>query len=460
MLTTDTFEKLLDISRELAETRELLPLLDRIIDTALDLMDGEFGYLVVLREGVPADADEIEYPVRRARVEGGFTASREEVSRSIIRQVVQSGQPVMTANAADDINFQASKSVQMMRLRSVLAVPLQSQGGITGALYIESRSEKGLFDREDLRVLEFFAAQASVAIENARLNDALERRVDQRTAELQAANERLQEEIAERERAEQEIERMAEERAHVQVLTSFIRDASHEFRTPLSLIMTSLHLAERVEEPERRRTYLSRIEEQAQQIVELVDGLLTMSRLDTQSQFNLSRIDLNRLVSEVLGNFRAEIASKHLRVITDYREMPLVMGNFDDLGQAIDQVIDNAVIYTPEAGQIVVRTYPHDADADADPLPGEAHEARIAFPANIVEVSDSGGGIPETDLPHIFKRFYRGDKAHTSRGIGLGLAIAAKILERHGGRIDVTSIPDEGSTFRIIVPLAPRTYPK
>lgn len=436
MLNIETFEKLLEISRHLAETRVLLPLLDRIMDTALDLMDAEFGYLVLLREGWgTGDDDEIEYPVRRARVGSHFSPSQEEVSRSIVRQVVTTAEPVMTANALVDEQFQTSKSVQMMRLRSVLCVPLMTHGAVTGALYVESRSEADLFDREDLKVLQFFAAQASVAIENARLNDALEMRVEKRTKELSHTNQQLQQEIAERKRAQEEVERMAEERARMHVLTSFIRDASHEFRTPLSLIMTSLHLAERVDDNERRKGYLERIGEQTQHIVDLVDGLLTMSRLDTQETLSIAQIDLNRIVGEVLDNYRTEIMGKAISVITDFSEMPHVQGNFDELVQALDQLLNNAVAYTPEHGQVAVRTYHHDN-------------------LNFVEISDSGGGIPENDLPHIFKRFYRGDKAHTSRGIGLGLTIAAKILERHHGHIEVNSVPNEGSTFRVVLPAA------
>jgi signal transduction histidine kinase len=219
------------------------------------------------------------------------------------------------------------------------------------------------------------------------------------------------------------------------VLTSFIRDASHEFRTPLSLIMTSLHLAERVDDNERRKGYLERIGEQTQHIVELVDGLLTMSRLDTQETLSIAQIDLNRIVSEVLDNYRTEIMGKAISVITDFSEMPHVQGNFDELVQALDQLLNNAVSYTSEHGQVAVRTY---------------HSDNL----NFVEITDSGGGIAENDLPHIFKRFYRGDKAHTSRGIGLGLTIAAKILERHHGYIEVTTVPNEGSTFRVVLPAA------
>lgn len=430
MLTVDTFERLLEISRQLAETRELDPLLNTVMDTALDLMNAEYGYLVLLRED-----GEIEYRVRRERVGTDFSQSESQVSRSILQEVVTSRRPVITANALTDEQFARAKSVQMMRLRSVICVPLLNKDEVIGGLYIENRTEAVFFTDEHLKILQFFAAQAAVSIENARLNEALEARVAHRTAELWAINERLKQEIVERKKAEEEVLRLAVERERARVLSTFIRDASHEFRTPLALIRTSLHLVSKVDDAARRDTYLQRIEDQTQVILQLVEALLLMSRLDGDEPMNKGIIDLNVLVSTSVARFEAELSAKDILLQLDENpELPRIIGSAEELGQAVGEIIENAVTHTPEGGKIVLRTY-------------QQHDHVV------IEISDSGSGILESDLPHIFERFYRGDQSHTSRGFGLGLPIADKILQRHQGGIEVETTSGQGTTFRLFLPL-------
>lgn len=437
MLTIEHFERLLEISRQLAETRELDPLLNAVMDFALELMQAEYGYLVLLHGD-----NEVEYRVRRERVGVVYSETEAEISRSIVRQVVDSRQPVITPNAFIDETFSRAKSVQIMRLRSVICVPLFSRTEVIGALYVENRSEADMFRADDLKVMQFFAAQASVAIENAQLNEALEERVARRTAALHAANQRLTEEIAERKRAEQEVLRLAVERERAQVLATFIRDASHEFRTPLTLIHTSLHLLSKVRDEQRRLTYIERIEEQTQVILRLVEALVLMSRLDSGEPLRRQLVDINMLVSTSVARYEAEIAARDIRLQIDYSPaLPRLLGSAEELAQALDKILDNAVKYTPANGLIALRTLLNDGQL-------------------IIEISDSGSGISDQDLPHIFERFYRGDQAHTSRGFGLGLPIAHKIIERHLGHIVVETDPTRGTTFRLVLPVsAPQPVP-
>ncbi len=211
-------ERLLDISRSMAENRVLDPLLEYAMGVALDLFNGENGYLVLVNPDGSWD-----FRVRRSRSGGQIEAPNSRISKTILDRVIASGKPEMTADAILDPKFQTSASVTALRLRSVMSAPLVSRGTVMGAMYIENRSEGNMFKEDDLRALQYFAAQAAVAIENAILNDELESRVFQRTSELQQllttveeynsrllqANQMLEKEIQRRRLVEEELQRLA-----------------------------------------------------------------------------------------------------------------------------------------------------------------------------------------------------------------------------------------------------------
>jgi signal transduction histidine kinase len=110
----------------------------------------------------------------------------------------------------------------------------------------------------------------------------------------------------------------------------------------------------------------------------------------------------------------------------------MIQGSLDFLYQAIASILENAIRYTPPGGTITLRTYQQDSQI-------------------ILEIQDTGTGIDDKTLPHIFERFYRADLAHSTSGFGLGLPIAQKIIERHNGQIEVKTKPGRGSTFRIVL---------
>lgn len=211
-------EKLLDISRRMAGTRLLDPLLEYAISVALDLCNGEKGYLVLI-----GGNGELEFRVRQDRNGKRLAAPEGQISRTIFQEVIEKRQPLVIADAGIDPTYRDAESVVSLRLRSVMCAPLIAREQVLGALYIENRAGRSIFDQEDLRALEYFAAQAAVSIENALLNDELEARVAHRTIELKQAvaqleqhkqelieaNVRLAEEIAERKRAQEELHKLA-----------------------------------------------------------------------------------------------------------------------------------------------------------------------------------------------------------------------------------------------------------
>ncbi|MEW5868027.1 MAG: diguanylate cyclase [Chloroflexota bacterium] len=211
-------EKLLDVSRKMAETRLLDPLLEYAMSVALDLCNGEKGYLVLIGEN-----GELEFRVRQDKDGNRLAAPEGQISRTIFREVIETRQPRVVADAVIDPSYRDAESVVSLRLRSVMCAPLIARESVLGALYIENRANKSIFDQDDLRAMEYFAAQTAVSIENALLNDELEARVAQRTIELKQvvaqlemhkqelidANVRLAEEIYERERTQEELQKLA-----------------------------------------------------------------------------------------------------------------------------------------------------------------------------------------------------------------------------------------------------------
>ncbi|MCP4406537.1 MAG: sensor domain-containing diguanylate cyclase [Gammaproteobacteria bacterium] len=178
-------KKLLEMGRQFAENRVLDPLLKRAMGMALDFVRAEYGYLVLLGE-----ADKLVFRVGQDKDGNALPKPQEQISRTILNEVITTKKAQITADAIT--SFDAS-SVLDLKIRSVICVPLISRGKLLGALYVENRSESNLFDEDDLMLLEYFAAQVAVSIENAMLNDELEARVEERTAKLAHANVKLQE---------------------------------------------------------------------------------------------------------------------------------------------------------------------------------------------------------------------------------------------------------------------------
>jgi PAS domain S-box-containing protein len=225
------------------------------------------------------------------------------------------------------------------------------------------------------------------------------------------------------------------ENERVGILSNFVRDASHEFRTPLSVINMRLELMERTSDPAQYLKYIQRIKGQTDRILKLVEALILMSRLDNTTKLALERVNVNMILRELQIRMKANAAANQLSFTADLSAEPLpVQGEVNELVHAFTAIFDNAVAFTLPGGSINLRSY-------------RLNDQEVA-----VEVRDTGIGIDPAHQPRIFERFYRADQAHSTQGFGLGLPITRKILELHHGRIEVESPPGKGSLFRLIFP--------
>jgi PAS domain S-box-containing protein len=242
--------------------------------------------------------------------------------------------------------------------------------------------------------------------------------------------------VTEQKRAQDQRLRLSVEQEKVKLLSNFVRDVSHEFRMPLSVIYTGLEVLERaaaLDDASVQRVGV--IKAQALYIADLVDAMLMMARLDSDPQFAFSPIDLSVLARDVGIEMETLLQKKAQTLTLDLAEgLPVVRADAGKLHRALVNLCKNAIQFTPDMGSITLRTY-----------------ARGEYA--VIEVADTGIGLDEHDLPHIFERFYRADQARTERHAGLGLSIAHKIVEAHRGRIEVESTPGQGCTFRMVLPV-------
>ena len=246
--------------------------------------------------------------------------------------------------------------------------------------------------------------------------------------------------ITERRQIEAEQREFQSERERSLVLRQFITDASHDLRTPLATLYTSLYLLRRVSPvDENISRYLNTLEEQTKHLSRVLDDLFTMSRLDSPENYvEKNPIDLNQVMDNVINALKPMTAQKQLQLHYFPAAFPvLVMADKDYLLVALNHIVRNAVQYTPAEGSITIRI-----------CPPSATQAQI-------EIVDTGIGIQPSEIASIFDRFYRSDRARKADagGVGLGLSLARKIVEIHEGTIEAESTPGEGSIFRITLPL-------
>lgn len=239
------------------------------------------------------------------------------------------------------------------------------------------------------------------------------------------------------ERREAEVQRVnaALERERSAMLAEFVRSVAHEFRTPLANISTSLYLIGKIPDGAQRAERIKQTENAIHELAALLDHMLLMVKLDHVPNLERRPLRLNSLMETVTMKYQSEITAKNLAFqFEPVVDLPMIMGDEGLLTQAFSELMVNAIRFTPEKGQIKVLI---------------ARDDRAAQ----VSISDSGIGMSETEKTRVFERFYRADEARTTRGFGLGLAIADRIIMLHRGSISVTSSAGAGSTFTISLPI-------
>jgi len=218
-------------------------------------------------------------------------------------------------------------------------------------------------------------------------------------------------------------------------IKQFTADASHELRTPLTVIKGESEVALRAErDPEVYRETLRRILEEADYMTRIVESLLFLSRIDAgQLQLRMEPVNLSELAAHVVDELNFLAREKNIRLTCHFNKSTTVLGDAERLEQVIKNLADNSLKYTEPGGEVVI-----DVSREGSQV--------------ILRVSDTGIGIPVSDLPHVFNRFYRVDKSRSRKigGSGLGLSIVKWIVEAHRAQIDIQSEEGKGTTVRVV----------
>jgi signal transduction histidine kinase len=400
-------EALGEVSRAISSTLDLRAVLDSILAHACQLADSGGGAIYVYD------------PVRcQFELEAGYRMG-EDLIAAVRAQPILLGDALVgqcaerrEAVQIDDLTKTRPHPLYDLHLqagvRALLAVPLVHQHELIGALVVRRR-RVGAFADGTVNLLQSFAAQSAVAIQNARLF----REIEQKGRELEAASRHKSE---------------------------FLANMSHELRTPLNAVLGYAELIEDGiygEVPTKMQDVLERIQQNGRHLLGLINDVLDLSKIEA-GQLTLAPSDysMRELVLDVVSATEALAAEKKLALEVDVpADLPRGHGDERRLTQVLLNLVSNAIKFT-DAGSISVR-------------------AQVEDSSFLVAVSDTGLGIAEEDRERIFEEFQQVDTSSTRRkgGTGLGLAITRRIVELHGGRIWVESTRGQGSTFAFTLPL-------
>ncbi len=218
--------------------------------------------------------------------------------------------------------------------------------------------------------------------------------------------------------------------------TEFVNTISHDIRSPLTSIYGFIGLIDRVGPINRQQAeFIHHIQKSVQHITSLINDLLDLNRVEAEFDQHMEPVNLKDIIAQTITSLEYQISEKIQEVtLSAPDDLPVVNGNPLHLQRMAGNLIENAVKFSPPMGKIEIR-------------------CRAEGRQVILEVSDSGPGIPLEDQPHIFDKFFRGSNlAHVTSGTGLGLSIVKTIVEEHHGRVWLESSP-QGTTFTVILPL-------
>jgi signal transduction histidine kinase len=388
--TLARYERLLEISRALNSTLDIDTLLEQIVTAAGELTSTTATSILLL--------DKISGTLRfEASIDpGGVSLSSIEVplENSIAGWVVTHGEPLVIADVKNEPMFFSKVDEQSeFQTRNLLAVPMRAHDKVIGCLEALNKANNEAFTDEDVSTLTTLAAQAAVAIENARLFQQ----------------------------------------------SDLIADMVHELRTPLAAINATTHIILRPEIAEEKRVEMvSTIAQETKRLTRMTTEFLDLARLESgRTRLAHDPVNLTQVINSAVYTVSHQAAEKNITVHTeiDPPELPAITGDGEKLTQVLLNLLTNAVKYNRPDGDIYVSAI----------LSGEIIE---------LTVRDTGMGISPENVAHLFEKFFRvPDAEGYTQGTGLGLAIAKRIIEGHGGAIKVESEVGVGTAFIATLPL-------
>ena len=493
----DVLETLQQIGQSVSASLDLDEVLTKVVEAAVSMTGAEEGSLLIVDE----ESGDLYMRAARNFQDDFVHTFRLPIDDTLAGEVVRTGRAVVL----DEDTPQKIKTAYLVR--ALMYVPLKTHGRVVGVLGVDNRTRSQPFHEQHLTVMAALADYAAIAIENARLFheidverqklasiltgigdgvivvdesyrvilvnsvareafnippdiDVTDQRVDQvfhheqllelftdtppsfpYHCELTVDDGRVMntqlvkipdiglgltmQDIT----ALKELDR---------VKSDFVHTVSHDLRSPLTAILGYVELLNRVGPLNEQQTmFVQRVQVSVRNITDLINDLLELGRIEAGFDARKEFVPLPSIVQYALDGFKNSIAEKEYRMVVDLpTETPEVFGDPNRLRQLVEKLLSNAIQYTPRGGEIRVA------------LKSEIDQV-------ILQVQDTGVGIPAADQPYIFDKFYRASNIDADiPGSGLGLAIVKSIVENHQGRVWVDSIPEQGSTFTVVFPVA------
>ncbi|HRQ41904.1 MAG TPA: PAS domain S-box protein [Chloroflexota bacterium] len=390
-------EALRQIGLEIAAQLDLNSLLQSIIAHSVEIVNGDKGALWLYQP----DQDVLQLAAgHNGTLPVGTTIAR---GQDVVGAVWQSGQPMVVANYSEYLNHTPTFE-QNLRNMSILGIPIFWGNTVQGAISI-AKGQANFFTDADAELLTLLAAQAAIALGNARLHDNNQRH----SQELARSNQDLQD---------------------------FAYAASHDMQEPLRKIQTfsdrlQVRYADQLDE--RGLDYLQRMQQAATRMQMLIEDLLTFSRVTTQAR-PFAPVDLHEVLTTVLTDLEMRIEDTNATIQLD--PLPTIDADATQMAQLFLNLLSNALKFVAPGRPPVIHVSSQPAD-------------RSSY---TIMVSDNGIGFDEKYLDRIFGVFQRLHGRQEYSGTGVGLAICQKIVKRHGGHITAHSQPGEGATFIVTLP--------
>jgi signal transduction histidine kinase len=408
---------LYEVGKELASILDLNQLLELILDRAITLAQAERGFLVLWDEA----SEDFEIAVARQFEPHKRDDAEAEISRRLIQNVLTQREPVITINAQDDPRFKTSESVVTYSIRSVLAVPLIFKTELIGAIYVDTRFGFRRFQDTDLALLNAMANQAAVAIHMARLYD-----------NLQARNEQLEAALAELKETQDELVRAERLSAVGNMASSII----HDIKSPLTVIKGYVTFLARHDLAAEKRQEIART------VINSIDTFTGMTQeiLDYahgESTLILQPMNVRSIVESVYSFLETDFARKGIKIKIELAFSDTLVADAEKIQRVFYNIASNAYDAMEQGGTFTITSCLKDDYVE-------------------FHLKDTGPGIPEQIRDTLFEPFVSCNKEH---GTGLGLAIARKIVEDHGGYIEVVSEAGQGADFVIRLPRTNLLYP-
>ena len=398
-------ERIVKVSQIINSTLSLEPLLRIIIQSATELTHTEACSIMLLDKRT----GELRFTHSVGEGSEGLRDMTVPLDNSIAGWIVRKRKPLLIRDAKTDPrwNSQIDKTIDF-DTRSILGVPLKVKDEVIGVMELLNKIDEQGFVQDDIQIANTLAAQAAIAIENARLLDELQQAYDE-LAEID------------------------------QIKSNFVSIASHELRTPLSVILGYASFL-REEVSGEAGEQIDIVLQSAMRLRSIIDDMVNLRHVDTgQAQLERDIFSMTELISDVAGEFdqlakakqqilRVDLPEDRLKIDADWQKIYLVLAN----------LLSNAIKFTPPEGRVQIS-----AQRKGEEL--------------WISVMDTGIGIPERDYDRIFDSFYQVEPSLTRRyeGMGLGLSVAKSMVELHSGRMWVESVVGKGSRFTVVLPISP-----